>query len=59
MITELIKLQENTYAVCVGKITYEAGRQYPWLGLHGCVGRYFATMQEAEHFAATGKTEAE
>lgn len=55
----LIKLQENTYAVCVGKITYQAGRQYPWLGQHDGVGQYFATEREATHFAATGKTEDE
>ncbi|WP_313824059.1 hypothetical protein [Leclercia sp.] len=59
MITELIKIGQNTYAVCVGKITYQPGRQYPWLGQHGGISQYFSTEREATHFAATGKTEAE
>lgn len=59
MNTELIKIGENTYAVCVGKVSYEAGREYPWLGQHGYVCRYFSTRWEATHFASTGKTEAE
>ena len=51
----LIKTGENQYAVAVGKIAYHAGREYPWLGQHGCLGQYFRTQAEAEHFAATGK----
>lgn len=51
----LIKTGENQYAVVVGKIEYHAGREYPWLGRHGCLGQYFRTQQQAEQFAATGK----
>lgn len=51
----LIKTGENQYAVAVGKIEYHAGRQFPWLGMHGNVGSYFATQSEAIDYALTGK----
>lgn len=43
--------------VVFGKTCYEAGRQYPWFGQHGCVARYFSTQSEAVHFARTGEVQ--
>lgn len=39
----------------IGKVRYEAGRQYPWYGQNGCVGSFFATQSEAVQFARTGE----
>ena len=49
--------RNNEYEIIevIGKVRYEAGRQYPWYGQNGCVGSFFATQSEAEQFARTGK----
>lgn len=39
----------------IGKVRYEAGRNYPWYGQNGCVGSFFATQSEAVEFARTGE----
>lgn len=54
---KLIPIGEHSYAVCVGEISYHAGREYPWLGSHGGVCQYFSTEDEAKYFASCGKTE--
>lgn len=46
---------EVEHIVVLGKTCYEAGRQYPWFGQHGCVAQYFSTQSEAVHFARTGE----
>lgn len=49
------KPNETEHIIVVGKTRYEAGRQFPWYGQHGCVGSYFATQSEAVRFARTGE----
>lgn len=49
------KPNETEHIIIVGKTRYEAGRQFPWYGQHGCVGSYFATQSEAVAFARTGE----
>lgn len=49
--------RNNEYEIIevIGKVRYEAGRQYPWYGQNGCVGSFFATQSEAVQFARTGE----
>lgn len=51
---ESIQLEPTKWAIVIGYIEYHAGREYPWLGRHGCVVAYFATKNEATQFAITG-----
>lgn len=54
MTVEIIPVGDGSYAICVGRISYHAGRQYPWLGRHGNVVQFFETEEEATEFATTG-----
>lgn len=52
---EKITVSPNKWAVVIGYVEYHAGRQFPWMGRHGCVLSFFATEAEATQFALTGE----
>lgn len=52
---EKITITPTKWAVVVGYVEYHAGRQFPWMGRHGCTLSFFATEAEATQFAITGE----
>ncbi|QGZ13430.1 hypothetical protein KLPPOU148_043 [Klebsiella phage vB_KpnM_15-38_KLPPOU148] len=58
MITERQSEENKTEIIeitVLGTVEYLPGRQFPYMGCHGCICQFFATKSEAVDFARTGR----